>query len=110
MPRPHDAPVTPARLAEYQRTQAALLRQGAWHVAPGGRLIYATCSILPSEGRAQIEAFVAESGKAFRVLDAAKVWKAALGTQAPFAGPYMLLTPHRVKTDGFFAAVLERAK
>lgn len=101
--------LTPERLAEYHRTQAALLRQAAARVKPGGRLVYATCSILPSEGRAQVEAFATEAGKSFRVLDAAAVWKSALGTEAPFAGPYMLLTPHRTKTDGFFAAVLERA-
>jgi len=101
--------LTPERLAEYRRLQAALLRQGAALVKPGGRMVYATCSILPCEGRDQIESFAAEAGKSFRVLDAAKVWKSTLGTTAPFSGRTMLLTPHRTKTDGFFAAVLERA-
>lgn len=100
--------LTPARLAGYRAVQAALLRQAAALVKPGGRMIYAVCSLLPAEGRDQVEAFAKDAGKSFRVLPADKVWRETIGGDAPFKGPFMLLTPHRHKTDGFFAAVLER--
>jgi len=97
--------LTPAKLGEYFVAQAALLRQAAEHVRPSGRLVYAVCSILPTEGAAQVEAFLAVN-KGWRVLPADKAWREALGSKAPFDGPYMLLTPHRHRTDGFFAAIL----
>jgi 16S rRNA (cytosine967-C5)-methyltransferase len=90
--------LTPERLDTYRAAQAALLREGAARVKQGGRLVFATCSLLPSEGRGRIEAFLAEAGGTFRIVDALP----ALGP-----APY-LLTPHRHGTDGFFAAVLER--
>jgi 16S rRNA (cytosine967-C5)-methyltransferase len=97
--------LTPAMLAGYRAAQASLLRDAAAHVRPNGRLVYAVCSILPGEGAAQVEAFLA-ANKGWRVLPADKAWREALGTKAPFDGPYMLLTPHRHRADGFFAAVL----
>jgi 16S rRNA (cytosine967-C5)-methyltransferase len=97
--------LTPAKLGEYFAAQAALLRQAAEHVRPNGQLVYAVCSILPREGADQVEAFRSVN-KGWRVIAADKVWRDALGTKAPFDGPYMLLTPHRHKTDGFFAAIL----
>jgi len=102
--------LTPERLATYAEAQVALLREGAALVKPSGRLVYAICSILPSEGSDRIAAFSAEMGKALRIVDAAAIWRAEFAHAAPFAGPFMLLTPHRHKTDGFFAAVLERVQ
>jgi 16S rRNA (cytosine967-C5)-methyltransferase len=102
--------LTPERLARYRAAQAALLRQSALHVKRGGRLVYATCSILPSEGEDQIAAFTAEAGNAFRLLPADKLWRSALGGDAPFTGPHMTLSPHRHGSDGFFCAVLERKR
>ena len=78
---------------------------GAPFVRPNGRLIFATCSILPAEGRDIVETFLAEHA-GWRVLPADGIWRDVLGTKAPFEGPYMLLTPHRHGTDGFFAAIL----
>jgi 16S rRNA (cytosine967-C5)-methyltransferase len=97
--------LTPAMLGEYFVAQAALLREAADLVRPNGRLIYAVCSILPREGAEQIEAFRAVN-KGWRVIPADKVWRDVFGAKAPFDGPYMLLTPHRHRTDGFFAAIL----
>ncbi len=94
-----------ATLGGHFADQLALLRDAAAHVRPNGRLVYAVCSILPVEGIDQIEAFRA-THKGWRVIPADKAWREATGTAAPFAGPYMLLTPHRHRTDGFFAAVL----
>jgi 16S rRNA (cytosine967-C5)-methyltransferase len=97
--------LTPAKLGEYFAAQAALLREAAAHVRPNGRLVYAVCSILPSEGATQVAAFLSVN-KGWRAVPADKAWRDALGTKAPFAGPHMLLTPHRHRTDGFFAAIL----
>jgi len=98
--------LTPERLAAYRQTQAALLREAAQHVRPNGRLVYAVCSILPSEGAEQIAAFRKEN-RGWRVVPAGKAWRGIFGGKAPFDGPFMLLTPHRHGTDGFFAAILE---
>jgi 16S rRNA (cytosine967-C5)-methyltransferase len=97
--------LTPAKLGAYFAAQAALLREAAAHVRPNGRLVYAVCSILPSEGATQVEAFLAVN-KGWRLIPADKAWREALGTKAPFDGRFMLLTPHRHGTDGFFAAIL----
>jgi 16S rRNA (cytosine967-C5)-methyltransferase len=97
--------LTPEMLAGYRAAQAALLREAAAHVRPNGRLVYAVCSILPSEGASQVEAFLS-ANTGWRAIPAGKAWREALGTRAPFDGPFMLLTPHRHRTDGFFAAVL----
>jgi 16S rRNA (cytosine967-C5)-methyltransferase len=89
-----------------QGAQRMLLDDGgAPFVRPNGRLIFATCSILPAEGREILDAFLAEH-KGWRAIPADRVWREVLGTKAPFDGPYMLLTPHRHGTDGFFAAIL----
>lgn len=52
--------LTPERLAELLSLQARILRQAAALVAPGGRLGYATCSLLADENGAQIAAFLAD--------------------------------------------------
>ena len=100
--------LTPQKLEAYRAAQARLLRQAAQHVKPNGRLVYATCSILPSECEAQVEAFCAEPEAGFRVLPVERAWRAAQLGASPLRGPYMTLSPHRHGTDGFFAAVLER--
>jgi 16S rRNA (cytosine967-C5)-methyltransferase len=97
--------LTPAQLDAYRKAQAALLREAAAAVRPNGSLVYAVCSILPSEGKDQVEAFCAEH-PGWRVLPAEKVWRTALRRDAPFTGPHMLLTPRCHRTDGFFAAIL----
>ncbi|MEL6922072.1 MAG: hypothetical protein AAFO77_13860 [Pseudomonadota bacterium] len=50
--------LTPARLAELQRMQKTALEDAARFVRPGGRLVYATCSIFQSENIEQIEWFI----------------------------------------------------
>ncbi|PVA11451.1 SAM-dependent methyltransferase [Pelagivirga sediminicola] len=51
--------LTPARLSELTEIQAQILTEAAPLVAPGGQLIYATCSVLAAENEAQIDAFLA---------------------------------------------------
>ena len=76
---------------------------------PGGRLVYATCSLLEDENEAVAAAFAAQHPDlqpldAATILDRARVPCAAQLT----SGPYLRLWPHRHKTDGFFAAVWQR--
>ncbi len=51
--------LTPARLAELQGVQDSILDQAAPLVAPGGTLVYATCSVLAEENETRIDAFLA---------------------------------------------------
>jgi len=86
--------------------QAAILEAAAKLVRKGGRLVYATCSVLLDENEAQVQAFLAAHPD-FRVVPLAEAW--AGEAEVPGAGPYLSLTPRRHGTDGFFTAVLERA-
>jgi 16S rRNA (cytosine967-C5)-methyltransferase len=86
-------------------TQAEILDRVAHTLKPGGRLVYATCSVLAEENEDQIEAFLART-PGFFLRPLAEVWP--LETPAPGPGPYLRLTPRDHNTDGFFAAVLGR--
>ena len=95
-------------LLELIAKQAAILAAAARLVRPGGRLVYAVCSVLAEEGAGQVERFLAaEPG--FKVVPAGKAWPGTSPALAPGASPYLATTPRRHGTDGFFAAVLERA-
>ena len=100
--------LTAVRLTHYLQSQAEVLRVGADLVRPGGRLIYATCSLLACENQAQTAAFLANRPD-FRAVPVAEVWAEALGTAYPGGpDPSFLLTPARHGTDGFFLTILER--
>ncbi len=77
-------------------------------MAPGGRLVYATCSVLPEENQQQVEAFLSENPD-FSLLNAGDILTDRC-KNLTFDTPYMVLRPDTHGTDGFFAAVLERAK
>ena len=96
---------------ELTQKQAAILESSARLVKAGGRLIYATCSILPEENEAIAEAFSAAHPE-FVPLDAGEVLeqlKIADGDKLCSGGDegrrYLRLWPHQHETDGFFAAV-----
>ena len=76
---------------------------------PGGRLVYATCSLLARENEEQVEWFLAANPN-FHLLPEPDVWREIIGGEAPGKGPFLSLTPARNGTDAFFLAVLERAK
>ncbi|WP_094849929.1 RsmB/NOP family class I SAM-dependent RNA methyltransferase [Bordetella genomosp. 9] len=98
----------PEALQELGLLQARILNAAARCVAPGGRLVYATCSLLPEENEAQAEVFLATHPE-FEQLDAAALINARC-EGLDLKGPYMQLRPDVHGTDGFFAAVFERRK
>ena len=102
---------TPQAIDELKVKQAAILASASRLVKPGGRLVYATCSLLQGENEEIAEAFSAERGRDFNLLAAEEVLGAARVEQAGtlVRGPYLRLWPHRHATDGFFAAVWQRA-
>ncbi len=94
--------------------QAGILDSAARLLKPGGRLVYATCSILPQENEAIAEAFTAAHPD-FVPLDAGEVLSqlkveqsASLCSGGETGTAYLRLWPHRHQTDGFFAAVWTR--
>jgi 16S rRNA (cytosine967-C5)-methyltransferase len=90
-------------LAELLPKQAAIIDQAAALVRIGGRLVYATCSLLPEENEDQVTAFLARH-PGFALVPLLRAWPGA----PPNAGDFLSLTPARHGTDGFFGAVLER--
>jgi 16S rRNA (cytosine967-C5)-methyltransferase len=93
--------LTPQRLDKLVAVQAQLLDVGAELAKPGGRLVYAVCSLLSREGAGQIDRFLA----------ARSSW---ISEETPIAGGRSdgagrLLTPGHDGTDGFFVARLGRS-
>lgn len=84
--------------------QAGILASAARLVKPGGRLVYATCSMLPEENEEQVAAFLA-AHPAFHV---APLREAAPQLTDSAHPDFLSLTPARHDTDGFFAAVMQR--
>ena len=92
-------------IAELAAKQARILAAAARLVKPGGRLVYATCSILPEENEAVADAFAAAHAE-FRPLDCAALLAAQ---RIPLdTGARLRLWPHVHGTDGFFAAAFTR--
>ena len=91
--------LTEADLAELTQKQAMILDQAQKLVKPGGKLVYATCSVLNDENEKQVEAFLAR----YPMFE-------QLPIEAPAAlrGQALRLSPRVHGTDGFFAAVLVR--
>jgi 16S rRNA (cytosine967-C5)-methyltransferase len=98
--------LTPGRLAELNVLQSKLIEAGARHTRPGGRLIYATCSVLRCENEDVIDVFLADSPQ-FRVLPAEQVWRSVTGCE-PAHGmkDNFNATPLKSGTDGFFACIM----
>lgn len=98
--------LTPARLRELQAIQQHLLEKGAGYVRPGGRLVYATCSVLPAENADRVAEFLGKHAD-FEVIPAAAIWGETSGPLLG-SGPYFRASPRTTGTDGFFTAVLQR--
>jgi len=97
----------PQDIIELRAKQTAILNRASKLVKGGGRLIYATCSLLQDENEDIAEAFLAEHPD-YALVNANEILaqqQIALDT-----GKYLKLLPHVHQTDGFFAAVFEKAK
>jgi len=99
----------PEDLAELVERQQQILRSAARLVRPGGRLAYATCSLLREEDEDQAEAFLAAEPE-FSLLPIARAWEETIGGASPAGDDYLRLTPARHGTDGFFVAIFERSE
>ena len=94
--------------------QRMILFNGSKAVAPGGILMYSTCTINPEENEYQVKAFLAtDEGRAFELEDLEKDLPASLLNHrvSPMSNHLkgtVLLLPHRHGTDGFFIARMRR--
>lgn len=107
---------TPHQLEQLRLIQAALLQRAIKIVRPGGRLIYATCSLLEEENDAQIIPLL-NGNFTLSVVPPEKLWdKASPLREDPLCalpmrdekGPGVTLTPLRHGTDGFYFAALHK--
>lgn len=81
----------PEFIDRIRQTQTEILNSYSRMLKPGGKMVYATCSILPSENQGQIKNFLAsESGKGFKLIKDKKILS------------------HESGFDGFYMALLER--
>jgi 16S rRNA (cytosine967-C5)-methyltransferase len=105
---------SPQALAELVVKQAAILESASRLLKPGGRIVYATCSLLQAENEAIAAGFSAGHA-GFRplaiqeLLEQQKVAEAASLCSGE-GGLYLRLWPHRHGTDGFFAAAWEKVQ
>jgi 16S rRNA (cytosine967-C5)-methyltransferase len=102
--------LTPPTLAKLHQLQAEIFNAAAAHVRPGGRLIYATCSLLRSENEDAAIAFLSRN-RAFQHIAAETVWKRVFSTTAPLgSGHDFHASPFKTGTDGFFASIMLRVE
>ncbi len=82
----------PEFIEKIKKTQSEILDQYSRIVKPGGRMVYSTCSILPSENQGQVEKFLArEEGKNFKLIRDQKI----LSSESGFDGFYMALLENK---------------
>ena len=106
--------LVPASVTRLAALQLEILTRAAKLVRPGGRLAYATCSVLDEENHTVADAFlaahpefaplpIADAARTPNLTDAARTRLAQIAE-----GHRLLLTPHRTHTDGFFLALFTR--
>ena len=98
---------TPQSVEELTRKQAAILEAAARLVKPGGRLVYATCSLLHEENEDIVDSFLATHQEFHRLSCNDLLRQQGIPVET---GEDLHLFPHLHGTDGFYAAVLERKK
>lgn len=105
----------PGDLNDLQSRQIAILRSALRHLAPGGRVVYSTCSLEPEENEAVVEATLSGNSE-FAIVDTRGelerlqksnelLWK---DIDSLLSGLYLRTLPGVHPCDGFFAAVIER--
>ena len=104
------------KLVELINIQYELLLKGSTMVAPGGKLAYVTCSILPEEGVDQIEKFKKSVNSDFSEIDMINMWKDNLSLTNTFQYPFdngkksITINPAIHKMDGFFISMFQRKR
>jgi 16S rRNA (cytosine967-C5)-methyltransferase len=105
----------PEDILDLQTRQLEILRAAMQRVAPGGRLVYSTCSLEPEENQVVVDSALALDGS-FRLVDAGErlqelsvqgelVWT---GIGPLTSGPYLRTIPGVHPSDGFFAAIFQK--
>jgi len=102
-------------IADLRNRQLSILRAAMGHVAPGGRLVYSTCS-LESEENASVVEEALQAASGFQLLDAAEELSrlrdahelAWAETTSLTRGKYLRTLPGMHPSEGFFAAILQR--
>jgi 16S rRNA (cytosine967-C5)-methyltransferase len=102
---------TPQAVEELHAKQTAILASAARLLKPGGRLVYATCSLLQAENEAVADAFTEANKSSFRPVPAEELLTTAHVQRASelVRAGCLRLWPHRHATDGFFAAAWQRS-
>lgn len=98
--------VTEQTVNEVSEKQKSILHSSAQLVRPGGRIVYATCTLLRQENEDVVEEFIMQHPE-FKLIEVKELldkWNNALVT----AGSFFKLLPHMNGTDGFFCAILEK--
>jgi 16S rRNA (cytosine967-C5)-methyltransferase len=107
--------LTAEDLGDLQLRQIAILRSALAQLAPGGRMVYSTCSLEPEENQAVVEAALAEHAEC-TIVDCRGELRRLQQTgelswnqlESLLSGPYLTTLPGVHPCDGFFAAVIER--
>ena len=104
------------KLVELVNIQYELLSKGSTMVAPGGKLAYVICSILPEEGVDQIEKFKNSVNSDFSEINMSNMWKDNLSLTNSFQYPFdsgkksITINPATHKMDGFFISMFQRKR
>ncbi len=93
-------------LEEIKILQKEILERVKDKTKVGGRLVYATCSLLPEENEEQVALFL-ENNSNYKLMPLAEIWPVNRG-QLPTESLYLRMFPKDHETDGFFAATLQR--
>jgi 16S rRNA (cytosine967-C5)-methyltransferase len=103
----------PGSLTTRHAEQSAVLDRAASLVRPGGRIVYVTCSLFPSENDAAVAGLLARTGDTFAPIAADALLTdapASLAAAVRTTTHGLQMTPLRTGTDGFYVAALERRR
>ena len=96
------------RVAELVALQRTILESYLPLLKVGGRMVYATCSLLAEENELQVERLLADHPNLSLVKASEQFSRQQMSAAAEAVGDMMQLRPNRHGTDGFFAAIFER--